>query len=91
MKLVLLLTVFSFSAFANDYDSEFEKARAYTVTSNDAGYYFCTNGNVLIVDNCVKQYSQCIDGYMKRRDSVREGMRLMNAMNFCANSLDLEN
>lgn len=96
MKLTLAVFVCLNVCFAQDgydVDSGFDmhqtqpRPTIYSIANRDISRFFCSRSNVFIMETCMRELNNCVDGYMARRISISEGAQLMNAIEFCSNSL----
>jgi hypothetical protein len=67
-----------------------EFTNTYSVSSKEISRYYCSKNNVFILEECVQDFTQCVENSMARRINISEGFRLMNAITFCSNSLGLQ-
>lgn len=92
MKFLLALAVLVVALALRAEEQKFvPPAKLYIVTDHELAGYYCQNSNVLIPETCALKFDKCIKGSMARNVELSEGVKLLNSINFCVNSLELNN
>lgn len=86
MKLALAVFICLNVSFAQEWFESLSPV-VYNVTNKDISRFFCSRSNVFIMETCMHELNNCVDGYMTRRFNLSEGTQLMSAIEFCSSSL----